>query len=73
MLTQKGGGIIMSNMIKVRNNNLENLPFGQQVTVKTLNNEFINAVIIVNEIAFSDGWVIPFEEIGTMEIYLGWL
>lgn len=23
MLTQKGGGIIMSNMIRVRNNNLE--------------------------------------------------
>ena len=61
----------MNNMIRV-NNNLENLPFGQQVTVKTLNNEFINAVIIVNEIAFSDGWVIPFEKIGTMEIYLGW-
>lgn len=56
----------------IRLYDIENLPFGIYVTVKTLNGKFENAVVIVGGIAFKDGAIIDFEDIGRMEIYVGW-
>lgn len=57
---------------KIRMYDIENLPFGIHITVKTFNGELEKAVAIVGNIAFHDGYVIPFENVGNMEIYLGW-
>lgn len=51
---------------------IENLPFGCQVQVKTLNGTMENAVVIVGAIAFKDGMIIDFKDISPMEVYLGW-
>jgi hypothetical protein len=58
--------------MKIRIYDIENLPFGCQVQVKTLNGTMENAVVIVSAIAFKDGMIIDFEDIATMEVYLGW-
>ena len=57
----------------MRINDFENLPFGIQVSVKTLNGKIENAVIIVGAIAFEDGTIIDFDDIEPMEVYLGWI
>ena len=57
----------------MRINDFENLPFGIQVSVKTLNGKIENAVIIVGAIAFDDGTIIDFDDIEPMEVYLGWI
>lgn len=59
-------------MTPIRIYDIENLPFGCQVNVKTLNGTIENAVIIVGAIAFKDGMIIDFTDIATMEVYLGW-
>lgn len=51
---------------------IKNLPFGCQVSVKTLNGSIENAVVITGSIAFKDGLIIDFEDITPMEVYLGW-
>ena len=58
--------------MKIRIYDIENLPFGCQITVKTFNGSLENAVAIVGGIAFKDGIILSYEELGTMEIYLGW-
>ena len=58
--------------MKIRIYDIENLPFGCQITVKTFNGSLENAVVISEGIAFKDGTILSFEELGTMEIYLGW-
>ena len=58
--------------LQIRIYDYENLPFGVHVTVKTLNGKFERAISIVGNIAFEDGMIIPLEDIGSMEIYLGW-
>ena len=51
---------------------VENLPFGTQVSVKTLNGIIENAVAIIGAIAFEDGIIIDFKDMSSMEVYLGW-
>lgn len=58
--------------MSIRIYDIENLPFGCQVNVKTLNGTIENAVAIVGAIAFKDGMIIDFIDIATMEVYLGW-
>ena len=58
--------------MKIRIYDVENLPFGTQVSVKTLNGTIENAVAIIGSIAFKDGIVIDFKDIAPMEVYLGW-
>ena len=58
--------------MKIRIYDIENLPFGSQITVKTLNGILKNAVAIVGGAAFKDGMNVNFEELGNMEVYLGW-
>ena len=59
--------------MKIRIYDIENLPFGCQVQVKTLNGVVENAVVVVGAIAFKDGMIIDFKDIALMEVYLGWL
>lgn len=56
----------------IRIYDIENLPFGCQVQVKTLNGYIENAIVIVGAIAFKDGMIIDFEDVVPMEVYLGW-
>lgn len=58
--------------MQIRIYDIENLPFGCHITVKTLNGVLENAVAIVGSIAFKDGIIINFEDLGNMEVYLGW-
>lgn len=59
-------------ILKIKIDNIKNLPFGSYVTVKTLNGKFENAIAIIGSIAFKDGTIIDYEDIGKMEVYLGW-
>lgn len=59
-------------ILKIKIDNIKNLPFGSYVTVKTLNGNFENAISIIGSIAFKDGTIIDYEDIGKMEVYLGW-
>ena len=59
--------------MKIRIYDIENLPCGCQVQVKTLNGVVENAVVVVGAIAFKDGMIIDFKDIALMEVYLGWL
>lgn len=58
--------------MQIRIYDIENLPFGCQVSIKTLNGNTENAVVIVGAIAFKDGMIIDFKDIAPMEVYLGW-
>lgn len=58
--------------MKIRIYDIENLPFGCQVQVKTLNGTEENAIAIVGAIAFKDGLIIDFADMSSMEVYLGW-
>lgn len=49
---------------------IENLPFGRQILVKTLNGVLKNAVVIVGKVAFEDGMIIDFKNLEYEEIYL---
>ena len=58
--------------MRIRIYDVENLPFGCQITVNDLNGVLNNAIAIVGSIAFEDGIIINFEDLGNMEVYLGW-
>ena len=57
--------------MKIQIYDIENIPFGTQITIKTLDNNIKKPVVIVNAIAFSDGTILPFENISHMHVYLG--
>lgn len=58
--------------MKIDKNDIEKLPFGCQVSVKILNGNIENGVIIAGSIAFEDGFIVDFEDCSNMEVYLGW-
>lgn len=51
---------------------IENLPFGCQILIKTLNGVFKNAVVIIGKVAFEDGMITDFKNLEYEEVYLGW-
>ena len=58
--------------MQIKIHDIENLPFGCQVSVKTLNGTVENAIVIIGAIAFQDGMIIDFTDIAPMEVFLGW-
>lgn len=57
----------------IRIYDIENLPFGCQVTVKMSGGILKSAVVIDGGIAFKDGMIINFGGFQNMAVYLGWL
>ena len=57
---------------RIRIYDIENLPFGTNVTLRNINGQEFKGVVFGDKIGFEYGSYIEFSEVEDKEIYLGW-